>query len=198
MFIEDKSQQLSTNTRSYSVSLYYLTKVFFNFKVFHHLLCEYYYDNHIFLWSNAGGYLASKLRCKKLFAIDVKGFPSQFFSSQIFWKMPSSELFFHCLEIYSFVKTSWSYQTYELSMCGEELTIEGSKSFKSRIIISFLSVDNLSFVFSKHFHSSVRSISIQNFYVVHKVLKFLCCDTYVITYIPKIFSLTYCTHCYSI
>jgi hypothetical protein len=39
-FMKEKSQQPSTNTRSRSVSFYYFTKVFFNFKVFYHLSCE--------------------------------------------------------------------------------------------------------------------------------------------------------------
>jgi hypothetical protein len=117
MFMKEKSQQPSTNTRSCSVSLYYFTKVFFNFKVLYHLSCENCNDNHIFSWSNTGGYLASKpKRYKKLFAIDVKGFPRQFFSSHIFWKMSCSELFFHSPEIYSFLTASWTYQTYKLSI----------------------------------------------------------------------------------
>jgi hypothetical protein len=86
MFIEEKSQQPSTNRRVCSVSLYYLIKVFFDFQVSYHLLCE---NNHDLLWSSAGGYLGSKpRRCKKVFATDVKDFPHQVFASQIFWKMP--------------------------------------------------------------------------------------------------------------
>jgi hypothetical protein len=81
-------REKSTNFNQHMIVfgvLYYFTKVFFNFKVFYHLSCKNYQNNHIFLWSNAGGYLASKpRRCKKLFSIDVKGFPRQFFSSHIF------------------------------------------------------------------------------------------------------------------
>ena len=51
MFIEEKSEQPSTNRRECSVSLYYFRKVFFNFKVSYHLS-----------------------RCKKSFATDIKGF----------------------------------------------------------------------------------------------------------------------------
>jgi len=128
MFIKEKSQQSSTNIRPCSVSLYSLTNVLFNFKVFYHLLYKSYHDKHIVLWSHTGEYLASTLRrCKKLFAIDVKGFSRQSFSSQIFWKMPCNELFLHCLEIHSFVTTSWSYQTYELNICWREHALEGSE-----------------------------------------------------------------------
>jgi len=44
---------------------------------------------------DTGGYPISKSsRRKKLFATDVKIFPRRFFSSQIFWKMSCSELYF--------------------------------------------------------------------------------------------------------
>jgi hypothetical protein len=82
-----------------------------------------------FLLSNTDGYPIWKLnRYKKLFATDVKAFARRFFSKQIFWKMSCSELsFFHFLEIYCFVKTSLSYQTYELSICWWEHAVESSE-----------------------------------------------------------------------
>ncbi len=122
MFTEEKSQQLSTNRRVFSVSLYYFTKLFFNFKIFYHLLYENYQDNHIFL-SNEGRYLDSKpSRCKRFF-------PSVFLKPN-FLQISWSEWFFHFLEIYSFATISWSYQTCKLSIWWGEHAVKGSGSLE--------------------------------------------------------------------